>query len=515
MSQSAEPLIRSTTIVAQRGLGPTLLTLAMGLIGLGLIFAPELRAAVEVWMMSTAYGHCFFVVPIALYLAWERRAVVAGTPVLPMPLAALLALPLGGVWLMAERLGIMEGQQFLAMALFELMFVCVLGWRMARAMAVPLIYLFFLVPAGAFLTPALQIITAKVITTGLDIIGIPYYADALIIEIPEGKFFVAEACAGLRFLIASIAFGVLYACMIYRSTGRRGLFIAASIVVPVFANGLRAFGIVVLGHQLGSAQAAVVDHILYGWLFFSLVLLILILLGLPFREDGGSFAIRPSTLPLTAPRPRLVWMAAGLMLALSAVSPALAVYFDRLALAGPARSTSPGPLAGCVAAAMPIAAVSHVTWAYACPFGPAPEDRLTVLVTAFASHGDAGSMTRQRRIATGELGAEEVMTTPLRTGPGGRWFLVNTIEPDRIAAMSEWIDGRPAAGGLGQRAILAWRSVTGAGDAPVLMTITPPTDDGRMMPATRQRIEAAMTALLDANPGLQAQIAAFGHAAAQ
>lgn len=500
---------------ARRRLGPALLALGVVTIGIALLFAPELRAAVEVWTLSTAYGHCFFIIPIALYLAWERRHVAVHTPVVPIPQAALLALPLGVVWLAAERMGIMEGQQFLVMGFFELAVVCVLGWRMAWAMAVPLFYLGFLVPAGAFLTPALQNFTASVITTGLDIVGIPYYADALIIEIPEGKFFVAEACAGLRFLIASIAFGVLYACMIYRSPGRRALFILASIVVPVFANGLRALGIVVLGHHLGSAQAAVVDHILYGWLFFSLVLLILILLGLPFREDGGPFPVRPSALALTVPAPRKLWLAAACMLVLPALAPALVAWFDRQALAGPSSHTAPGLIAGCAADAAAIVAPGHATWVYSCPFGPAPEDRLTLLVTAFASHEDAGSMTRQRRVATGELGAEEITTTTLRSGTAGRWFLINTIEPDRVAATSEWIDGQPAMGGLTQRAVLAWRSVTGTGDAPVLVTIAPPMDDGRMLPARRLRVRTAITALLDANPALAGQIAAFGHAAAQ
>ena len=96
---------------------------------------------------------------------------------------------------------------------------------------------------------------------------------------------MAEACAGLRFLIASIAFGCLYALLMYRSPVRRGVFIVVSIIVPIIANGFRGLGIVYLGYLLDSAQAAAADHVIYGWIFFSFVILLLIALGLPFRQD--------------------------------------------------------------------------------------------------------------------------------------------------------------------------------------------------------------------------------------
>ena len=101
------------------------------------------------------------------------------------------------------------------------------------------------------------------------------------IEIPEGPFEIAEACAGLRFLIASIVFGCFFAVVMYRSPLRRTLFILMSIFVPIFANGLRALGIIVLAHLEGNASAVAADHVLYGWLFFTLVIMILIGIGKP------------------------------------------------------------------------------------------------------------------------------------------------------------------------------------------------------------------------------------------
>ena len=96
--------------------GP-LLVLAAGLAVLGYAFSTEVAAAYRVWMDSTAYSHCLFVLPIALYLAWERRAGILAEPVVPLRWAGLAALPIGIAWFVAERLGIMEGRQLMAISL--------------------------------------------------------------------------------------------------------------------------------------------------------------------------------------------------------------------------------------------------------------------------------------------------------------------------------------------------------------------------------------------------------------
>ncbi len=281
----------------------TCLGLAIGLVALGLLFHSEVVAAVNTWIESTAYNHCFLVIPIVAFLIWDRRAALIGLSATPTPAVAILALPLGLAWLAAERLGIMEGRQLAAMSMAEVLFLAILGRRLWRALSGPLLYLYFLVPFGDFLTPKLQDITTWFTRHGLDILGIPAFIDGYIIEIPEGTFFVAEACAGLRFLIASVAFGALYALLMYRSPVRRIVFVTASIIVPIIANGFRALGIVVLGHWLGSALAAATDHVLYGWIFFSIVILLLIVLGLPFRQDDHQAA---RTNPARAGGPRFI-----------------------------------------------------------------------------------------------------------------------------------------------------------------------------------------------------------------
>jgi exosortase A len=292
-----------------------LLALAAALAAWGVLFAPEVAAAVRVWDSSTAYNHCWLILPIAAWLGWQRRARLAAIVPAPSLLAALAVLPLGLGWVLAERLGIMEGRQFAALGIAIAMAVAVLGLRFGRAMAGPLAYLVFLVPFGEFTTPALQRITARMIEFGLGFTGIPHYVDDIVIEIPAGTFLVAEACAGLRFLIAAIAFGGLYALVMFRSPGRRLLVMLLSVVVPIVANGLRGFGLVMLGHYSGSAAAVDADHVLYGWVFFSIVLLLLILAGLPFRQDAAPPASLPPPRRPAVPRPAMAFGAMAVVVA--------------------------------------------------------------------------------------------------------------------------------------------------------------------------------------------------------
>ncbi|MDE2005339.1 MAG: exosortase, partial [Rhodospirillales bacterium] len=320
------------------GLRPALPALALGLIVFAVLFHAEAAAAVRVWIESTAYNHGFLILPIVAWLLWDRRAVLEGAVARPLPAAALAILPLAAIWLLSDRLGIMEGRQLAAMSMLQALLLGVLGWRIYRLLLGPLLYLYFLVPFGAFITPALQSFTTGFVGHGLDLLGIPNYIDANLIQVPHALFYVAQACAGLRFLIAAIAFACLYALLMYRSQRRRAIFIGISLIVPVIANGLRALGIVVLGYWLGSAKAAATDHILYGWIFFSIVILLLVLLGLPFREDLRGWtapvvatppppAVSPQAAP---PRP----LAAALLVALlAALGPAASFALHRAAAA--------------------------------------------------------------------------------------------------------------------------------------------------------------------------------------
>ena len=480
---------------------PVAAVLVAGVAVLGALFLPEAQAAVSVWLASTAYGHCFLILPMALYLAWDRRDALAGQHAQPDLRFALLAVPVAGAWFAAERLGIMEGRQIAAVAGLEVLFLTVLGWRLFRTLAGPLLYLFFLVPFGAFITPVLQDFTAGFIQVGLRVLGIPAYITNLTIEISAGTFYVAEACAGLRFLIAAVAFGVFYALLNYRSPGRRAVFIGASIVVPILANGVRALGIVVLGNILGSAEAAAADHIIYGWGFFSVVMLLLVVGGMPWREPPAlppPAALRPvgSTGPL--------WPALAVCL-LCAAGPAMAGLLNRgLAPGQLAAVPVLAPPPGCTSGAAGPAAAGQAVLRYRCGSGG-----FTVTVSAFPARSTPDQIVRERARLTIPAAAEDTETTALATADpvNGNWSLVETKMPDGLVAFATWVDGVPARGGLLGRLHQAVNSVTSPGFAPVLITAAPDTA-GRIGAGDRQRLITLLRGFVDAQSGLTNQVRA-------
>ena len=97
----------------------------------------------------------------------------------------------------------MEGQQLVVITMVEVLFLACLGWQLWWTLSAALLYLYFLVPFGYFLTPWLQTVTAQFTDIGLTVLGISHYTDDLIIEIAAGRFLIAEACAGLRLLCST------------------------------------------------------------------------------------------------------------------------------------------------------------------------------------------------------------------------------------------------------------------------------------------------------------------------
>ena len=254
------------------------------------------RAMVVIWARSETFTHAFLVPPISLWLIWRQRhalAHLAPRAWWPVPAVALVV---GFGWLLGELTAVNAVTQLALVSLLVLSVAAMLGRRLAWAMVFPLAYLFFAVPVGEFVMPRMMEWTADFTVRALMLSGIPVYREGQNFVIPSGNWSVVEACSGVRYLIASVVVGTLYAYLNYRSLRRRLVFIGVSILVPIVANWLRAYMIVMLGHLSGNTIAVGVDHLIYGWLFFGVVILLMFVIGARWTEhpDAGECVGRAS-----------------------------------------------------------------------------------------------------------------------------------------------------------------------------------------------------------------------------
>ena len=285
----------------------SLATLAsLALLGL---FWPTAWSMVETWWRSETFTHGFLILPITLWLIWHRRdqlaAVVPGFSRLGF--CAFLTAAL--VWLAGYVADVLVVAQFGFAGMLAGSAWATLGNQAARQLIFALGFLFFAVPVGGALVPPLMEMTASLTVSLLRLSGIPVYQEGLLFTIPSGSWSVVEACSGIRYVIASVTLGVLYAYLAYQSRWRRLLFILASALVPILANGLRAYVIVMIGHLSDMKLAAGVDHLIYGWIFFGVIMLIVFSLGAIWREPAAP-APAPAAAVAIAARQQSVFVGA-------------------------------------------------------------------------------------------------------------------------------------------------------------------------------------------------------------
>lgn len=295
---------------------------------------------VSIWERSDTFAHGFLIFPFSAYLIWTQRKRLSNLGPQPYPLALVALAAIGFSWLLAILAGVQVLEQVFLVMMIPAAVWAILGNRMVWALAFPLAYLLLAVPFGEALIPPLIDFTANFTVAALQLTGIPVYREGSFFTIPSGSWSVVEACSGLRYLIASFTLGTLYAYLTYRSLKRRLIFIALSVMVPVIANGMRAYLIVMTGHLSDMSLAAGVDHLVYGWAFFGLVMLLLFWAGSFWREDGED---KPKSVSTAGSQPqaclsppvvslRRISYAAAAVLIVAAIWPAYAVYLENMYL---------------------------------------------------------------------------------------------------------------------------------------------------------------------------------------
>lgn len=223
------------------------------------------------WWNIDTYNHILLIPFIIIWLiAMKTADLTRLAPQGWLPGLGLVAAGLG-LWFVGRVTEINLIAHAGAVGAVQGAIVAVLGLRVALFGALPLCFLAFAVPFGDEIIAPLQWITAEIAIHLTHISGIPAVIEGIYIDTPVGLFIVAEACSGVKFLIAMVTLAVMICFTRFESWSRRAIFMLASIVVPIIANGIRAWGTIYIAQFQGVEFAAGFDHIFYGWIFFAIV----------------------------------------------------------------------------------------------------------------------------------------------------------------------------------------------------------------------------------------------------
>ncbi|MCI4589002.1 EpsI family protein [Sphingobium sp. BYY-5] len=264
--------------------------IALGVVAFAILslFFDDVWSMVSIWWNASTFGHCLF---IPFLIAWLVQQRLGGLRQL-QPVAwapGLLWLGAGAfAWLLGAAAGVAMVRHGALVVMLQGATIALLGPAVARALLFPLFYAFFMVPFGEEIVPPLQLVTARLSMLLLDLSGVPAHMEGIFITTPTGYFEVAEACSGAKFLIAMTAYGALVCNVCFKSWPRRILFMTGALGLSVLANGVRAFATILVAHLTTVDAAVGFDHVVYGWVFFAIIMIVVMATAWPFfdRKPG-------------------------------------------------------------------------------------------------------------------------------------------------------------------------------------------------------------------------------------
>ena len=258
----------------------------IGLVAVALtfvVYGPILYYMVLHWDAVADYSHGFLIAPLALYFAWERIPQLKRARIEPS-WWGLVPLLLSTTTLVIGRLGteLMNMRVSFVLALIGLVLL-LWGRQVFKILAFPLFFLFLMVPLPQSLVNViafpLQLIAADWAVNVLYYLRIPALREGNIIHLPETTLFVADACSGLRSLMALVTLGVVFAYFFRKSWGERIIIVASTIPIAIIVNSMRVALTGILTYRFGEKAAEGAIHEFQGLITFGAAFILLLALA--------------------------------------------------------------------------------------------------------------------------------------------------------------------------------------------------------------------------------------------
>ena len=249
------------------------------LVALLAVYWSVISGLISDWSTDDNYSHGFFIVPLALYFAWERRAKIAATPVEPSLLG--LVVVIGSLFLLIA--GLLGAELFLSRVsiVFTIIgaILFLFGWPMLRVLLFPVAFMLLMIPLPAIIFNKiafpLQLLASNVGEYSIRSLDIPILREGNVLILANAKLEVAEACSGIRSLVSLFTLGLVFGYFVDHRVWVRTFIALSAIPVAILANGLRVASAGVAAHNYGTAGVEGLFHEFSGWVVFVIAFLMM------------------------------------------------------------------------------------------------------------------------------------------------------------------------------------------------------------------------------------------------
>lgn len=158
-------------------------------------------------------------------------------------------------------------------------FLLIFGTCAARAALFPLLFLFLMIPQPDFLVGhaiyLLRVGSAWITGIFFDLFGIPALRDGFAFHLARVNIEIAKECSGIRSSMVLLILGLLVAHFRLQHFWKKAAFIAVSVFLMIFKNGIRIVTLTWLGSYVNPGFLTGRLHRDGGIVFFVLSLLLL------------------------------------------------------------------------------------------------------------------------------------------------------------------------------------------------------------------------------------------------
>ena len=217
-------------------------------------YMPAFKILAERWAESEEYSHAFLVVPIILYMVYQKKNLLpksSNLSTVPWTFPIIIFCSLYFFSLLTEVHSVIFISMFIS-ALFSIAYIY--GISSIKLLFTPILLFLMIIPVPdqviISITFPLQLLVSIISEIVIRFFDIAVIRNGNIIEITNKKFEIVEACSGLRSVITLITMSVIIGYFFLKNNFLKVYLLLAAVFVAIIVNIFRIVSMVIFFEYL-------------------------------------------------------------------------------------------------------------------------------------------------------------------------------------------------------------------------------------------------------------------------